>query len=86
MGRANNTSRSLQIISRAQGWDPCKIDGKDYRHLEYDDNEPMQGFKPGPPPASPEANVPSPSVPGPDTRSPGPGGQSHGKHDPYAGK
>jgi hypothetical protein len=25
MGRANNTSRSLQIISKAQGWDPNQI-------------------------------------------------------------
>jgi hypothetical protein len=25
MGRANNTSRSLKIASRAQGWDPDKI-------------------------------------------------------------
>lgn len=27
MGRANNTARSLQIISRQQGWDPQKIEG-----------------------------------------------------------
>jgi hypothetical protein len=26
MGRANNTARSLQIISRANGWDPNKIE------------------------------------------------------------
>jgi hypothetical protein len=37
MSRHNNTSRSLQIISRGQGWDPSKIqsapgtpDGKDF--------------------------------------------------------
>lgn len=28
MGRQNNVSRSLQIISRAQGWDPNKISGE----------------------------------------------------------
>lgn len=27
MGRQNNTARSLNIISRAQGWDPDRIEG-----------------------------------------------------------
>jgi hypothetical protein len=28
MGRANNTARSLQIISKQQGWDPNEIVGE----------------------------------------------------------
>jgi hypothetical protein len=34
MGRANNTSRSLQIISKAQGWDPTEIIGDAYHARE----------------------------------------------------
>lgn len=34
MGRANNTSRSLQIISRANGWDPTQIIGEAYNYNE----------------------------------------------------
>lgn len=86
MGRANNTSRSLQIISRLQGWDPCKIGGEEFKAIEYDENERMEGFKPGPLPVDPQAACPDPPVPGPDARGPGAGGQSHGVHDPNAGK
>lgn len=32
--RANNTSRSLQIISEANGWDATKIIGETYYHNE----------------------------------------------------
>ncbi len=37
MGRANNTSRSLQIISRQQGWDPNEI--VDTRRLDSNRGE-----------------------------------------------
>jgi hypothetical protein len=86
MGRANNVSRSLQIISRMQGWDPCKIDGEHFAHLEYDENERQQGFRPGPAPTSPQSIQRTQSPPGPDTRGPGPGGTNHGHHNPMAGK
>ena len=86
MGRANNTARSLQIMAKLQGWDPCKIDGKDFPMLEYDEDERQTGVKPGPAPKSPEDSFPGVAIQGPDTRTPGPGGQGHGKHDPNAGK
>lgn len=89
MGRANNIARSLQIISKAQGWDPCKIEGSEYPNCDYPEDRVTKGDTPhlsGPLPSSPESSTPNPSVPGPDTRGPGPGGQGHGKHDPNAGK
>lgn len=89
MGRANNTSRSLIIISKLQGWDPCKIDGQSFPNAEYPEDRAMKGdtaYLSGPLPSSPESATPHPGVPGPDVRSPGPGGQSHGKGSPYAGK
>jgi hypothetical protein len=89
MGRANNTSRSLVIISKMQGWDPCKIDGQDYPNGEYPEDRVTKGdtaYLGGPLPTSPESATPSVGPAGPDTRSPGPGGGPHGRHDPMAGK
>jgi len=34
MGRMNNTSRSLIIISKANGWDPTEIHGDSYNYNE----------------------------------------------------
>lgn len=87
MGRANNISRSLQIISKGQGWDPSKIDGVDYANNEFKEDRVTKGEQLGGPlPSSPQSSTPNPGVPGPDMRSPGAGGTSHGKHNPNAGK
>lgn len=86
MGRANNTSRSLHIISKLNGWDPSKIDGADYPNSVYDENERMQGFKAGTLPRDPQEPCPDPSPPGPDTRTPFVIGGRSGKHNPNAGK
>lgn len=88
MGRANNTARSLIIASKLQGWDPTKIDGKDFANGEYPETRVNTGDTPyltGPLPGSPENQTPDPGVPGADSRSPGPGGTSSGKHNPYGG-
>jgi hypothetical protein len=88
MGRANNTGRSLIIISQAQGWDPTKIEGADFPNNAYPENRVTKGdtaYLHGPLPSSPEANCPDPSMQGPDTRSPGPGGTKRGHGDPYGG-
>lgn len=89
MARHNNTSRSLIIMSKLQGWDPCKIEGADYAGCDYPEDRVTKGdtaYLGGPLPADPQGATPDPAVPGPDGRSPGPGGQSHGTHDPNAGK
>jgi len=88
MGRANNTSRSLIIMSKLQGWDPCKIDGQDYVGGEFPEDRVTKGdtaYLTGPLPGSPESVTPDPGVPGPDNRSPGPGGESRKVHNPYPG-
>jgi len=88
MGKANNTSRSLIIASKLQGFDPTKIDGAHFAGADYPENRPTQGDMPyltGPLPPDPEYPCPDPAPGGPDTRSPGPGGKSSGKHDPYGG-
>lgn len=85
MARHNNISRSLQIMSREQGWDPCKIDGQDYPHLEYDEQEPTRGFRPGAPPPDPQGPCPDPAPPGPDTRGGSPYPATR-RGDPFAGK
>ena len=89
MGRANNVSRSLGIISKQQGWDPSKIDGQDYPNNSYPEDRVTKGDTPyltGPLPKDPQEPCPDPKPAGPDTRSPGPGGNSHGTGNPYAGK
>ena len=87
MGRANNTSRSLQILSKLQGWDPSKIDGVDYPNGSYTEDRVTKGEQLGAPlPRDPQEPCPDPKPAGPDTRGPGPGGQSHGRGNPMAGK
>ena len=89
MARHSNTSRSLQILSRLQGWDPSKIDGADYPNNEYPENRATKGDTPyltGPLPKDPQEPCPDPKPAGPDTRGPGPGGKSHGHGNPYTGK
>ena len=89
MGRANNVGRSLQIISKLQGWDPCKIEGSDYANCEYPEDRVTKGDTPyltGTGTTSPQSSVPDPKPPGGDTRSPGSGGQNSGKHNPMVGK
>lgn len=89
MGRANNTSRSLIIISKQQGWDPTKIDGVDFANNVYPEDRVTRGDTPylsGPLPRDPQEPCPDPGVPGPDTRGPGPGGVPRAPGNPYAGK
>ena len=43
MARNNNTSRSLIIMSKLQGWDPSKIDGVDYANNEYPEDRVTKG-------------------------------------------
>lgn len=89
MARHNNIARSLIIMSRANGWDPCKIEGADYPNNEYAEDRVTKGDTPhltGTGTTSPESSTPNPGVPGADTRSPGAGGKSSGRHDPMAGK
>ena len=88
MARHNNTSRSLIIMSKLQGWDPCTIEGKEFANNEYPEDRATKGdtaYLHGPLPGGPQDAIPDPGAPGPDNRSPGPGGKSHGKHDPFAG-
>jgi hypothetical protein len=91
MARHNNTGRSLIIMSKLQGWDPCKIDGTPYPGGEYHEEKTTAGFSPEAMGGfgvvkDPQGAVPDPSAPGGDSRSPGPGGKSSGVHDPNAGK
>ncbi len=89
MGRANNAARSLIQISKAQGWDPCTIEGAEYPNNEYPETRVKTGdtaYLHGPLPSSPENSTPDPAPSGPDNRSPGPGGEGHGTGNPYAGK
>ncbi len=97
MGRANNTSRSLQIISRQQGWDPNCIEDLDgtlggnkyltdvgYRAREgpYDHSSTQDPFIGDR--NDPQQKFPTLSAPGGDTR-----GQTRDrgpKGDPYPGK
>lgn len=85
MGRANNVGRSLIILSKMQGWDPCTIEGADYPSNEYNEDKVTKGsdtrFTGHE--TDPQGPTPDPAVPGPDNRSPGPGGKNHGVGDPY---
>ena len=84
MARQNNTSRSLIIMSKLQGWDPTKIDGKDFVGNVYPEDRTMKGDTPyltGPLPKDPQEPCPDPSAPGPDARTPGNASRSHG--NPY---
>jgi hypothetical protein len=90
MGRANNSSRSLQIISRAQGWDPNKIEGFDttlesvgYRHRESP-TDPSTTQDPFPGNNQTSGNSLTVKSPGADTR--GSARDSGPKGDPYPGK
>lgn len=89
MARHNNTSRSLIILSKMQGWDPTKIDGQDFANNVYPEDRATKGDTPyltGPLPRDPQEPCPDPGPSGPDTRGPGPGGERHGTGNPYAGK
>jgi len=89
MARHNNTARSLIIISKANGWDPCKIEGSDYPHCEYPEERVTKGDTPqlqGPLPTSPETECPYPPIPGADDRGNRPFPRRISTGNPYAGK
>lgn len=89
MARHNNVSRSLIIISKAQGWDPTKIDGQDFVNGVYPEDRATKGdtaYLNGQLPKDPQEPCPDPSAPGPDNRTPYAIGKNHGTHDPMAGK
>lgn len=88
MSRYNNIARSLIIVSKANGWDPCQIEGKDYVNGEYPEDRPTKGdtaYLHGPLPNDPQGGDSNVGAPGPDTR--GPQAVKHpGTGNPYAGK
>lgn len=82
MARHNNTSRSLQIMSKLQGWDPSKIDGVDYAGNSYPEDRTTKGEQfQGPLPKDPQGSCADPAPARADNRNPGQSKRTVG--DPY---